>query len=165
MNKKSEVLIALAEFFGDEMTEVRLKMYLKVLKVLSLDELKLGCQKLMQEQTTRKMPLPAELIRAVNPHLTDKEKAILSLDRIQKAIVRFGYNQGEEAHQALNEPEWAYVKSRGGWSRLCSDRVNNLGNSSTFAQARQSLETLYKTGVREDLLEGTKVKQLLGGTS
>lgn len=144
MNSKSAVLTSMAEFYGEPLTETRLKMYLQILKPFSLAEVKAGCQKCMENSKIYRMPLPAVMIEAIRGQRDPKDMALESLDRIRNAIRVYGWQQSEKAKEYLSDDEWSFVCRRGGWQRLCSDRENNLNDTSVYAQMRDSLTTQYR---------------------
>lgn len=164
MRKKvTRFLMALAELYGEKMTEVRLRSYLLVLCEISEPELNLAYKKIINDPTIRKLPLPGQIRAAARPVLDDKSEAIRRLNLIKKAISSFGYPDPNGAKEWLGEV-WQDVERMGGWKHLCEDRSANLNDSTIYAQKRDEVKSFVnaeRSSINYEKLESNNTIRLL----
>ena len=138
-NKLSEMLIVMAEIYGEELTEARLDAYKKVLNDMNPKELEKAFESIMNNPWIKKIPLPAEIKFAARPQLKPRDEAIRRLSLIKEAIRKHGFYSPQEGRKFLGEIIWGDVCRMGGWRHLCESPDANLRDSITYAQIRDGL--------------------------
>ena len=139
IKKLSEMLIVMAEIYGEEITEARLNAYKKVLGDLNPLELEKAFESIMNNPWIKKIPLPAEIKFAARPQLKAKDEAIRRLSLIKEAIRKHGFYNPQEGRKFLGEIVWGDVCRMGGWRHLCESPDANLRDSIIYAQTRDGL--------------------------
>ena len=137
---KTQVLISLAETYGDELTEVRLGAYRLALTDLTDAEMKKAFMRLINNPDQKKMPLPAQIKEAARPQLDSKAESIRRINLIKDAIRRCGYARANQAEAMLGREIWGDVCRLGGWQRICTEKNYNLDDPTTYAQRRDEIQ-------------------------
>lgn len=143
MNTKTEVLIGFAEMCGERLTDSRMKAYLFALKDLSLEELRTGAYKLMNDPSLTRFPMPGKIIEAARPSISTDDEAKEAAGRIVAAISKFGYPNRLEAKKYIGELGWRVVEMQGGWGHLC-ESTRDQQIPSLQAQFRELAKSQHK---------------------
>lgn len=146
MNTKTEILIGMAEVFGETLTDTRLRAYLKVLKQVTAEDLKRAGESILVDETLRRFPLPAQILAVCNPVLSPEEEAKEVAGRIIASVTKFGYSNQAEAREYIGNLGWEVVKMQGGWAELCRNMRNHM-IPTLQAQYRELAITLRKKAI------------------
>ena len=146
MNTKAEVLIGMAEVFGETLTDTRLKAYLKVLRQVTVEELKRAGELILVDETLRRFPLPAQILAVCHPALSPEEESKEVAGRIIAAVPKYGYSNQEEAKAYIGDLGWEVVKMQGGWAEMCRNMRNHM-IPTLQAQYRELALTLRKKAI------------------
>lgn len=139
--QKAEIVVMLAEAYGVDLSEPRLKVYLYALNDVTLEELIVVFDQCVKATTNERMPSPGALRALARPELNSKQEAIRVVDLIKDAVRRFGWTDPCGAKNFLGEQTWQVVERLGGWSRICESPELNLGDKIIYAQVRDNVET------------------------
>lgn len=164
MSTKTEILVGLAEVYGEDLTGPRLKAYLLVLKQIPTEEVLRAANQILASENTRKMPLPGQLLAICQPTLTAEEEAKEVAGRIIAAVPRYGYANQDEAKKYIGELGWQVVAMQGGWAEICRNMRNHM-IPTLQAQYRELALTLRKKAIIGNLdtppaLPGRQTKAL-----
>lgn len=107
------VLIGLAEALGCELTETRIRAYLSIFDGLSVENVQRAATHLAKTHVYPHYPQPASFLEALEP-----DHAALA-HKINCAVSKFGYTDGQGAKEYLGADAWAAVRNMGGWATVC----------------------------------------------
>lgn len=143
-------IVGLAEYYGTGMTENRLKMFYEDLSVLNFDELKKAIMLYRQNPEFKFMPLPAQLIAIIRPHVDPIDDARDVANLILDAVSRFGWTNPESARNHIGQLGWEVVNRMGTWQHLC-ETLSNDNEGMYRAQIRDYAQTVQKKAMRGEL--------------
>lgn len=160
------MLIQLAEAYSTEMTENRLKVYtLGLADSLVGSDLQAVIKKLITDPKIKKLPLVHEILEAANPKVSEKTAAIELVDKIKKAVSKFGHTNAAGAKEYIGPIGWELVERNGRWYSLT--RSTTAFKGIEYAQLRDSAESLitqYNKGIlherNPELAETVKAPRL-----
>lgn len=117
-----------AEYYGIQLTEMRLEMYCADCSDWPIEDLKQAFMVYRNTAKDRRLPLPADLVRILEGETqNDQSIGIEVAGRIITAINRFGAYGWKEAKEYIGEVGEKVVETQGGWGALCelkTDEVN-----------------------------------------
>jgi len=172
--KISEVLdfiYKLAEYYRIELNESIAEDYVVVLSEHNLNKevlrtLRLQCMKKLDSFPTAKTLI--DMIQGKG-QLTEKDRAVLLLEKLKEGIRTFGYTQFQIAKKTLDPEVWALGQKFGSWSRVCQKdfddpAINAQARDFAIAILREevSIETTLQL---ESANKKNKVNQLIGNLS
>ncbi len=143
MNSKQDlvkVLTALAEYFRVEITKEIGKTY-----IVCLQEYDTNWQNVFVHfvKNSNHFPTVNEIIKFINPkkedYLSRKQLGIELVNEVLENVKRFGWNNYNEANEALSPSARSLVNKLGGWERICKADTTN---TAFMAQARDIAETV-----------------------
>lgn len=160
--KLKTMLILLAEYYGEQLTEARLELFTQDLIHFELQDIKKAIDVYRLDFNNRKMPLPAQLIQIINGvFIETKTEATLIATNILSAINKYGYYwdeglfaNGQTIYQVHKEGKTLYFKTfkeavlceldeigllvveKIGWKNLCIDESDK---TSRIAQLRDMI--------------------------
>ena len=114
-----KIIIGLAEYYGEEMTESRLQIYAKAIGHLDLEDIQAAATDITRDASIKRLPLAGEIIERIKPRITREDEAKDAASRIFAAIRKFGWSNRESARAFIGELGWAVVERQGGWSHVC----------------------------------------------
>ena len=120
----TEILVAFGEYFDKRLTPNQIAMYVEDLTTLSADELRAACQLYRQDIRNDRFPLPAKLIALARPTPTDEDTGRETAAAIIEAVFRYGWNNPENAREAMGSLGWSIVTRMGGWQNFCQELTN-----------------------------------------
>jgi hypothetical protein len=123
-SRKAFLLTQLAEAFGVNLSESRLRGLLFATQALSPEELERGVRAALTQGKHVTMPTPNQLFELSRPKVTERQNAAEVSARIVTAVKRFGYPWPEEARAFIGEVGWKVVEWQGGWVQVC-EQMNN----------------------------------------
>jgi hypothetical protein len=131
-----EVIVLTATYYGKDLIEPVLEMYVDDLSDLPEAEVIEAYRTYRRNPKNRAFPLPAQIREIIEPEVSPEGMANEAISRIQEAITRFGYARGGEAQLFIGSLGWAVVKRFGGWENLCRHHGVEIQPGTFFAQAR-----------------------------
>lgn len=158
--------------YGEQINEIRMNMYLKVLIDIKSNELTKIAYEIIHDVKIRRMPLPADFLKYFNKSLDVTAEAILRLNKIKQAVLKFGYPNPTEAKEFLQDI-WEDVKAIGGWMYLCTDKDCDLNNPTIYAQKRDLIKSnlefkkitkIKETGSVNKRINNSDSKMIDGGS-
>ena len=148
--EKGQIFVMLAEIYGEDLSESRLRAYLIALNDLSLAEIKTAFDLCVKDETVYKLPTPAKLRALVRPSLDPKQEAIRLVEALKSAIKKYGWANGGEAEKSLDPKLWKVIERLGGWHYICTNEAANLNDQIIYAQIRDNI-TAIVTGERKNI--------------
>lgn len=143
----AKAILLTAAYYGREISEAVLKMYLRDLSDLDETKCILAYDAWRKMPENRTFPLPAQIREMLNPtiSLTNEQKAADIAGRLVGAVSKFGYANAQEAREFIGEVGWQIVELRGGWNFICRNLGVSLSPSTFEAQARKQIEFSLKS--------------------
>ena len=108
------VMGILAEEFGQEAGEFKIKIYAKALEDIPVEDIERAAWDIIQTRTTASFPKVAEIRERLKGRTEDI--AVIALDKLERAMARIGAYKSVQFDDPLIH---ACVSSLGGWPRLC----------------------------------------------
>lgn len=139
-NTKAQLLILLAEIYGEKLTESRVNGYLLALKDLTIEDMKRAYDVLLKDPKQTRFPLPAQIRQAAGTGMSDQDEAAHRLGLILEAVRRFGYSNTAMAMGYLGVELWLDVERIGGWQNICCSGDFNLRDPAIYAQRRNEIK-------------------------
>jgi hypothetical protein len=148
MNTKAELITALAEICGEELTESRIKAYLYSLRELTLNEVKIAFDEFVKDPDMKKFPLPGQFMAKARPQPSSDDEAREAAARILSAVPKFGWSNRKEAQNYIGELGWAVVERQGGWVFICENMKSGMIPSlqAQYRDLAKSVAIRYKSG-------------------
>lgn len=167
------VVIALGEFYNQELTKDQVRMYVEDLLDLDIEQLKETIVRYRRDPRNTRFPLPTVLRSMLNPNSNPRQVATEVAARIMKAVSLHGhtwtggysgvngkYFEGWRGKERKTFPTWeeaaTYELGELGvevirlesWQALCEDDTDK---GIRFAQLRDRAESLYEKALRGDI--------------
>lgn len=149
-SRKAFLLTQLAEAFGVNLSESRLRALLFAMLPLSPEELERGVRAALRSGKHVTMPTPNQLFQLCRPEISKKQVATEVSARIVTAVKRFGYPWPHEAREFVGEVGWKVIELQGGWAQVC-EQMNNSRIPMFQAQFRELAETVIIKAETGDL--------------
>jgi hypothetical protein len=128
------VMAALAEASGQECSDFKIKIYAQALADIPVEAIEQAAWSVINTRTFATFPKVAEIREHLSGGKSD-DKAILALDKLEKAMSR----HGKYRSVCFDDPVlMATVVSIGGWPKICSMEMDE------WKWARKDFERLYK---------------------
>ena len=143
----AKAIVLTAAYYGREISEAVLKMYIKDLSDLDETKCILAYDAWRKKPENKTFPLPAQIREMLNPtiSLTNEQIAADIAGRIVGAVSKFGYSNPKEAREFIGDVGWIVVELRGGWNFICRNLGLSLNPSTFEAQARKQVEFSLKS--------------------
>ena len=119
-----EILVAFGEYYDKRLTPGQIAMYVEDMTDLTADELRTACRQYRQEARNDRFPLPAKLIALARPVASDEDLGRETAAAIIHAVFRYGWNNPENAREAMGALGWSIVARMGGWVNFCQELSN-----------------------------------------
>lgn len=132
-------------YYGRELEREVLKMMVDDLDDLLFDHVFKAYVQYRRDPKNKTMPLPAQIRDLVSPTPQPEVQGREIASRIQAAIKRFGWPNGDAARTFIGEIGWEIVRSYGGWAQLCHDQ-DKYGLGTFQAQIRERAKDLVAHG-------------------
>ena len=155
---KSELILGMAEIYGTELTEPRLRGYLHVLKDITAESLALAIDDVTKDPDIRFFPVPALLLQKAKPHMNHLHNARTLAGKIMGAIKAYGYTNRQEAKDYIGDIGWRAVEMQGGWTQLC-ETVGPKNFNTMQAQIRDLCSSVVTAWDHIEELEPPPVKK------
>jgi hypothetical protein len=148
-------LIALAEYYGQQLSEAQLVMYSEDLSDLSSEEVEEAAIFYRRNPKNIRFPLPAQLREAIRPSLDPKVAAADIAARITAAVIKRGYtwamDGGYRPHETfekalradLGDVSVEVVRRSGGW-KVLHDNYYEMDPGTFKAQLRGHIEAIME---------------------
>ena len=164
--KIKQLIIGLAETYGETLSIPRMQIYADCLKEFSLEDVKTGIKRLLKDSKIFRFPLPGQIINAMYPTSTVDAAAQELLQRCVTAIRDFGYANAAESKHYVGEIAWGAIGGHHEWLRFCCAGDNDVGGieiGTARAQLREAIKAKlfrqFPSGRIDDLPPpGTKPK-------
>lgn len=128
------VMSSLAETYGQETNPFKEKVYAKALADAPIEAIEQAAWEIIRTRTLASFPKPGEIREYLNGGKAE-DKAVLALDRLERAISSVGkYRSVAFADTTI----MAVVHSMGGWVKLCSMEADE------WKWARKDFEKIYR---------------------
>lgn len=152
MTGKASWLISLAETFGEQLTEARLRAYLMALQEVNDNEVQAAITQILKDPSVTRFPLPAQILHKIKPELTSDDNAREIASRIIGAISRFGWCNQQLAREYVGELGWHVVQMQGGWGHLCENMKPNMVPTlqAQFRELAKTLHTKAELGILDE---------------
>lgn len=147
MNEKAiifNLLKKLAIIFGQEIQEIRLKLYVETLVQYDLEAINKSIELCARNHNF--FPSLKQIIDYIAPPIDKKDQAIEMAGSIIECISRFGRYQPGEVQKHVGPQAWRAVEMFGGWACLCDTGNDNIGI--VRAQLRDICSTVISTSNR-----------------
>ena len=132
-----EAIILTAAYYGWNLSEPVLAMYLDDLEDLPTGEVIAAYRDWRKNPKNKAFPLPAQIRGMVRPEVDADAAAKEISARISGAIVKFGYANSPDARAFIGEVGWQVVERFGGWSHICQNHGVTIDPTAFAAQARE----------------------------
>lgn len=141
MNHQERQMIKLAysqlsAYYGRQLQDFVLEMYLQDLEGLSFEEIKNAMFLYRRNVKNKSFPLPNEIRAIINPKQDQDAEAKEAASRLISAIGKFGYTNNLEAKKYIGDLGWRIVERWGGWKYLCENLGTTIDITTFQAQAR-----------------------------
>ncbi len=111
--------MGLAEFYGEHLTDQRLRLYAMALEDTPLETIERVAKEIMRDPKVTRFPLPAVILERIRPASNPEHDALEAASRIVEAISKFGYCNPSAAEKFIGPLGWQVVRGEGGWEALC----------------------------------------------
>lgn len=150
-NRLGKAIAYTAAYYSRELQREVVSMMVDDLADLPFDAVEAAYQSFRRDPKNKSFPLPAQIRDIVAPVETPEERAREIAARIEGAIVKFGYPNGNAARAYIGEDGWSIVERYGGWSHLCQNHGLSISPASFHAQVREQLTTQVRHSTAEGL--------------
>jgi len=154
------LLNSLALYIQIPVDKRQLEMYSEDLEDLSYGEITRAIKiyRIQGVKTFGKFPLPSQLIELVRG--TNEDNALAAVERIFKAVPKFGSYQSKEAEAFIGDVGWRTLASFGGWGEICINlNSNNEGMMrSQMAKIAQSVLRRKRSGLLDEKIMLPKIE-------
>lgn len=113
------IVIALAEYYREPLSEMQLAMYVEDLLELDADQLVAAVIAYRRDPKNDRFPLPARLRSMVLPSENLEADGREAASRIATAVSRIGPYQTDHAREFIGTLGWEVVRRQGGWEETC----------------------------------------------
>ena len=118
-----QILNTMGEFFGDELSELRQRMYWEICRArLVIEEWEYACLQAMARETFYKVPLPAHLLEYVQEYRATQREEAARQRRMETEEQRLATEGAQRALQS--DPKWQ-VEQEHGWQEA-QESLNKL---------------------------------------
>ena len=150
MRELKEFVIGFAEFYGEQLSEMRLELYCQALSGITRQELVRAAGEVMRDPKVMRFPLPAVLLERIRPAANPEHDALEASSRIVQAISDYGWTNPGPARAFIGELGWRVVEREGGWETLC-EKVRSEQIPTYRAQWRESAKAIQARAQRGEL--------------
>lgn len=141
--KLKALFVATAAYFGHEIPDSALVMYVEDLQDLPFEAVAAAMGEVRRDPKTTRCPLPAMIRARAMPQTDPEAEALEAVGRMVEAISRIGPYRVSDARNFIGELGWAVVTREGGWEQVCSVLTEeNIGTLK--AQWRQMALAQYR---------------------
>lgn len=145
VSKVAQGFAVMAAYYRVRIDDQVLRLYAEDVSDLPFDSVMNSMNEYRKNPKNRQMPMPAQIRDMIVRVETPEEKAREIAARIEGAIVKFGYPNGQEARAYIGEEGWEVVTRYGGWGHLCENHGLTISPAAFHAQVRDQLTTTFKT--------------------
>lgn len=150
MKELKILILGLAEIFGVELTEIRLRLYAEILGDLPIADVNAAIKCILADPSVKFFPLPAVIRQRAEEKTTIADATQELLSRALTAVVRFGYPDPAGARAYVGPHVWEALPGASGWDEFCRAGDDGGGVTTARAQLREriatSLRRAYPTG-------------------
>lgn len=127
MKDLKKMVIALAELYGEVISENRMTLYVSLLGEFRPEEVQQAIRKVCSDPKISRFPLPAQIIAQIRPAIDIDGESRDGAARIIGAIKKFGWHDQEGAKKYLGEICWKAIDTMGGWVSICENmRIDEI---------------------------------------
>lgn len=152
-----QLLTAIAELYGKDLSKAALRLYLEILKPYPIEKIKQAAQNILSTKTFNKFPLPAEFIEYISPK---KDLELLAHEAAEK-VLDMNEFQGGLNSVAFDDPViHATINRLGGWPKV-ADEINNAVRTNRIGFWRNDFKKMYQATAKTPNL-GRVPERLIG---
>lgn len=148
MNPIARMLIDMARFYGTELEERQLEMYVEMFARFEMSlVLRAGKEYVADIKNTRFPMPPHKILENYLPRGADERSmAIEAANRAVAAVSKFGWPSPEKAREYVGELGWRAIERMGGWQYFCENLGVTLQLTTVQAQIRDACEATLRLG-------------------
>lgn len=148
MNPIAQMLLAMARFYGYELEERQLEMYVEVLAKFPEATVLQSGKEYIQNPKNEKFPIPPHKILAKYlPQEADSKDVGREVAlRIRHAVSKFGWPSPADARAHIGDLGWGVVERLGGWQHICENLGVTIQETTFMAQCRDAVESTHRLG-------------------
>lgn len=145
MNEKhqriTEIITIFAELVDRKVSDLLMKMYIKLLDPYPLDKIQAAAEHLFQTKTFNKLPLPAEFIQYIDP---PEDRDAQALKALETALDKIDHRGGNYSVCFDDPVIHRVIHFLGGWVAFC-DSTRELRNDTDWRFWRREFVQAYKS--------------------
>lgn len=149
MNPIARMLIDMARFYGYEIEDRQLEMYVEALSQFPAEAVLGAGRNYVRNPKNERFPIPPHkiLIGLIPMEADQRSLAIEAASRAMSAVRKFGWCQQRSAREYIGELGWQAVQRFGDWEYVCQHLGTHTLPLTTFqAQIRDLCESTIKLG-------------------